>query len=802
MKTLDRYVIREILPPLFLSLLIFTFTLTLPPIMDYLETLVSKGVPWGTAVRIMLTLIPQALGLTIPMSLLVGLLVGLGRMSGDREAVALLACGVSPYRLLRPALMVAGTLGAIHLYVMLQAIPDANQAFRQLTYDVVSQQVENDVRPQVFFQNFPNRILYVRDIPKTGGGWKDVLVAETNRPDGTTLVSMANRGRLILDRDKQTVDLMLEDGVQYSSRGIDGKAIETLRFTDLQVKLDPKSVFQNLQQPRGLPEMSVAALQAQAAGKLKDHFPAHQEMFYIQQKFSFPAACLVFAIIGIALGLSVARDGKMAGFVVGIAVIFLYYILLYLAEALAKGFYAGPDGWTRPLIVAQLARWVPNIILLPFGILALIWRARWAEGRIPFRSIVRLQNVAGAWLNRHRGSSDTETDGDAAGSATPAPNAQSNGRRRGRVVIVVRVPRLSWLMPNILDRYIGAMYLRSVALAFAALLGIFYIGTFIDKTEKLFKGQASSGMVFQLLAFMTPQFIYYVIPMSVLLGVLITFGMLSRTSELSVMKACGISLYRIAAPLFVLSLGWSAILYGLEQRVMAQANERADALDSQIRGRPPRTANPLNRRWVVGRNGDIYHYTEFDRHKKALVNLEVYTLASNEWRLARETFTKTAAFDGQQWTAGPGWEQTFAGKGAWTQFATKPLALEPPDYFEMQQPLAEMMTVPELKRYIDELSASGLNVTPQRIELQKKLAFPFATVVMTLLAIPFGMTAGKRGALYGIGIGIVLALTYWTAGTAFAAVGKAGILSPIMAGWAPNLLAAGSAAYLLLTART
>src|SRR3954453_11351407 len=439
MKTLDRYVIREILPPLFLSLLIFTFTLTLPPIMDYLETLVSKGVPWGTAVRIMLTLIPQALGLTIPMSLLVGLLVGLGRMSGDREAVALLACGVSPYRLLRPALMVAGTLGAIHLYVMLQAIPDANQAFRQLTYDVVSQQVENDVRPQVFFQNFPNRILYVRDIPKTGGGWKDVLVAETNRPDGTTLVSMANRGRLILDRDKQTVDLMLEDGVQYSSRGIDGKAIETLRFTDLQVKLDPKSVFQNLQPSRGLPEMSVAALQAQAAGKIKEHLPAHQEMFYIQQKFSFPAACVVFAIIGIALGLSVARDGKMAGFVVGIAVIFLYYILLYLAEALAKGFYAGPDGWTRPLIVAQLARWVPNIILLPFGILALIWRARWAEGRIPFRSIVRLTNAASASLNRRR-------EGAVPPGEPGAPDARSPSRPRG-VVVVIRVPRLAWLAP-------------------------------------------------------------------------------------------------------------------------------------------------------------------------------------------------------------------------------------------------------------------------------------------------------------------------------------------------------------------
>ena len=107
LKTLDRYVIREILPPLLLSLLIFTFILSIQPTVEYLEALVAKGVPWRTAMKMLLTLSPQALGLTIPMSLLVGVLIGLGRMSGDREAVALLACGVSPYRLLRPILMVA-----------------------------------------------------------------------------------------------------------------------------------------------------------------------------------------------------------------------------------------------------------------------------------------------------------------------------------------------------------------------------------------------------------------------------------------------------------------------------------------------------------------------------------------------------------------------------------------------------------------------------------------------------------------------------------------------------------------------
>jgi LPS export ABC transporter permease LptG len=412
---------------------------------------------------------------------------------------------------------------------------------------------------------------------------------------------------------------------------------------------------------------------------------------------------------------------------------------------------------------------------------------------------VKLTNSAKAWLERRREGTD------AAGAPAPsnaAPRTSEAGPRPRRVVVVVRIPRLSWLSPNILDRYIGAIYLRTAAIAFAALLGIFYIATFIDKTDKLFKGQASTRMVLTLLGYMTPQFIYYVIPLAALLGVLVTFGVLSRTSELSVMKACGISLYRIAAPLLVLSLGWSTILYGLEQRLMAQANERAVELDANIRGIAPRIANPLNRRWVVGRNGDIYHYAQFDQQKKTLSNLEVYAVAKDAWRLATMTFTPSARFDGQQWQASAGWQQTFAGKGAFGTFPSRALPLETPDYFETLQPRADMMSVPQLKRYIDELSASGLNVVPLTIELQKKLAFPFVTVVMTLLAIPFGMTAGKRGTLYGIGIGIVLALSYWIVGGAFAAIGKAGILSPVMAGWAPNILAAGSAIYLLLTART
>src|SRR4029079_19555465 len=149
LRTIDRYVVREVIPPFLLSLVVFTFLLEIPPVMRQLETLVAKGVTWQVAGHIILTLIPQGLGVTIPMSLLTVLLIGLGRLSSDREAVALLACGVSPYRLLRPVLLIAALSTGATMYVMIDAIPDANQTFREITFDIVSKKVENDVRPRV-----------------------------------------------------------------------------------------------------------------------------------------------------------------------------------------------------------------------------------------------------------------------------------------------------------------------------------------------------------------------------------------------------------------------------------------------------------------------------------------------------------------------------------------------------------------------------------------------------------------------------------------------------------------------------
>ena len=130
------------------------------------------------------------------------------------------------------------------------------------------------------------------------------------------------------------------------------------------------------------------------------------------------------------------------------------------------------------------------------------------------------------------------------------------------------------------------------------------------------------------------------------------------------------------------------------------------------------------------------------------------------------------------------------------------MAIEPASYFATQTPEPRYMSYSQLRRFIERLRSSGFDVIEQQVALERKVSFPFVTLIMTLIAVPFAVTTGRHGAMYGIGVGIVLALAYWTTISVFAALGSGGLIAPPLAAWAPNLLFGAGAAYLLLTVRT
>ena len=775
MRTLDRYLIRETIPPFFLALGVLTFVLAINPMLEYAQGLLSKGVPVGTVAFLLATLLPQALGLTIPMAFLTGLLMALGRLSGDRESVALAACGVSPVRLLRPVLALGLIVGGLDMYVLMKAKPDANQAFRATTFRLLSEQGEADIKPRIFFERFPGMVLYVGD---TGaeGGWTDVLLADTSQP-GRPAVTLAESGRLVVDHEQRLVRLVLRHATQYAPGKSDSRVYVTSQQDPLSIRITPEAVFGSGDISRGLAEMGFSDLRREIAAKEAKGISAHNEIMHLQQMFSFPVACLVFALLGLALGLNTRKEGRLAGLTLGLAVILVYYALFGLAEAWTKG-----EAWhNAPHFPAAWARWVPNVALGLLGLLAVWWRTRPPGTGLALPRLARRTRTGRASVRR----------------STAAPT------------LVLRLPAGNLPGPRLLDRYVSGRYLRMAGLAFVSLLALYYIGTFLDLADKLFKGQATPGLLAQYLWYSTPQFTAFVIPIATLVAVLGTIGALTRTGELTVMRACGVSLYRAALPLVLIAVLWSGLLFVLGERVLGESNRQAHTLEDIIRGRAPRTVNVANRNWLVGADGRVYYYAVLESSgvlnstNATLHGLSVFDVGARPYRLLAHTYATRARYEGGQWIAENGWTQSFRGNDMTRRdFSQTTVALAPIEDFQRAQVDASQMNFWELRDYVRRLGDSGFNVAEQRVNLHRKVAFPLVTVVMTLLAIPFGATTGRKGALYGIGLAVVLAGSYFLLMTFFVAVGSASVLPAPLAAWGANLLFAAGALYMMLSVRT
>ena len=762
MSIIDRYVVRQVLMPFLLGLLVFTFIFIIPPLLDYAERLVAKGVSGPLVAGLMLQLIPQALALTIPMSLLLALLIAFGRLSADREFIAMQACGISLKRLLKPVAMIAVTAWLLTSYVLIVIVPDANQRFLDVVFNVATQRAEGDVKPRVFFDQFPNLVLYVRDIPPQGSGWNGVFMAHT-RSDQTTDVYLAERGYVSIDKEQQRIDLVLERGARHTldvKGNYDVHRFETARFS-----VDPALMFSD-RSSKGIRQMTIAELRAEIGRRERQIDPAtnkpfstHNERGEIYKRFSIPVACLVFGLIGLALGATHRRDGTLGSFVIGIVVVFAYYVPLIIGPALVRGQYIPP--W--------LGAWLPNIVLGALGIVMLAWRDRLADRPFTFHLPRWAQSVR-------------------------APRAR-------------RLPGL-----KILDGYVAGAFVRYATLSAVALLFIFYIATFLELSDKVFKGSVTWLTVLNYFRYSTPEWVYYVLPLAVLLGTLVTIALLTKNSELIVMKACGISIYRLALPMIATAITVGAGLFLLQETILGPSTRRAAELRHIIRGNPPDTFDLLHNRWLVGGRGEIYHYAWMDPRKHVISGLDVYEFTPRMDRLARRSYVHLATYaptgEGDPpdvWKAERAWTRRFDERGDVLDFkevAADQRTLETTSYFEADDPEPRYMGYADLREYTETQRSSGFDVVEQDVWLWRKVAFPFVPLIMTLLAVPFAVSIGRSGAMGGIAVGIALAIGYWVLMSVFAALGAGGALPPVLAAWAPNLFFGSGAIYLLLTVRT
>jgi len=759
MKLLSRSVLREIFPPFLLGFAAYTFILLIRTIVLMADFFVRRSATLWEVMRLVVLSVPWIVVLTLPMAFLLGVLIGIGRLSADSELTALRACGVGPARLYRPTLMAAAALSGLVFLLYNTVLPWANDALTRSMARAAATSVINLVQPRTFREPRPGETLFFDRVGADGRSFEGVFL-KVGQDDREDRVIVARRGALSLEGDALWLDLF--DSTVHDFDATDPSRYRTYRNErqrilfagDIWNEARTRITYEKALRAQSLGEL------LETARRVKGRFPERHRLAWVEihKKFSIPMACFAFAFIGIPLAETSRRAGRGGGFALSLAILVAYYVLISNGETWAQ------DGKLPPAV----AMWLANLLLVGIGFLAMrrvgVERARW---RPP------------ALFRRARGERE---------------------RRERRSLM----PGLL-TFPAILDRYVLKRFFSALLLVLLSVILLSLVVDYSEKVDEVARHRPPLEVVAGYYRYFLLSVTMDTAPFAVLLATLIALGVLSKNNEDTAFRASGVSLYRLGAPILAAMALAAGAAFALGEYVLPLAKQREERFKHRIYGRPAdyglRTISERN--WYYGRDGRIWHREATDPDREILVAPSVFEFDPS-FRLVRRTEAREAAWRGDAWVLRQGWERTFGGpqEVTYRNFLETPVTGDPPAAFARERRTPSEMRFRELQRHARRLQRSGYPTANLETALHAKLARPLLLPIMALLALPFAFRIGKRGALAGVGVGLAVGIAFMIGTTVFTKLGDAGALPPTLAAWSPNVLFATAAAYLLLKVRT
>jgi LPS export ABC transporter permease LptF/LPS export ABC transporter permease LptG len=773
MRILTRYILREVTSHALIGAAIFTFVLFTRDLGRILELVVRASAPLPSVAEIFLYTVPLALTYTIPMSVLVGILIGLSRLAADSEITAMRASGMGVWSFGRVlAIFIAGGW-LLALANGLYLAPWSLAQLGRLEDQLKGSQASYEVQPRVFYEGFPKYVLYVQDVHGAQGGalWKGVFLADVTDPANPS-ITLAREG-ILVPEGQDRLHLHLTNGSSHETDPAqpDHYQISTFQQTDIPIDLASSENKADEQVP--VKAIGTGALRDLAAHA--DPVSARWYLIEFYNRFALPTACLVLAMVGIPLGLSSKKSGKSGGFVLTIVLVFVYYFISLLGVSLAK------QGRVSP----ALGAWLANIVFFAAAVF-LLWQA---ERRPLSLSAIRL-----AWKRDKLPANAPVHDR----RVRRRDNAFERASTRRRV--------FSASFPTLLDDYVLRDFFLYLGMIVAAFLVLLLVFTLFELLGDILHNQTPALVVAEYLLNVSPYLLYSVAPLIMLLAVLITFGLMNRSNEITAMKATGTSVYRIVTPVIAAAAVLAAGLFFADQFYLPHTNKRQEALHNQIKGKPAQTYLRPDRRWIFGQHNDIYYYQFFDADRDQFANLTIFQLDPTAFTITQRIHAERAhwADSMSRWIFEQGWQRILRGSAiadnGYRTFdvSTFPQISETPSYFKKEVKQYSEMNYDELRRYIGDLQQSGFDVVRLRVQLNKKLSYPLITLIMAVLAVPFSLSAAKKGAITGVAVAVGIAVVYTVVSRLFEAMGDISQLPPALAAWSPDLIFALVGAYLIL----
>lgn len=355
-----------------------------------------------------------------------------------------------------------------------------------------------------------------------------------------------------------------------------------------------------------------------------------------------------------------------------------------------------------------------------------------------------------------------------------------------------------------LDRYILREFSRLMGLVFASLVGIYLIVEFFERIDDFVEHNASLANSFLYFLYKVPLIIYQITPIAALFPTILLINQLTRSGELTAIKTSGISLSRTVAPILVMSLLVSALVFVWGDFVVGPSLRRLDYLyEVKIGGGGGKEVQQVNI-WVKTERNEIWNISRFQPREMAMHDIVVFAFDENK-ALKTRTDAEGAIRDKGRWRFKEAFVRNFAdGQIVSTEFfedALLPLRINLSDLrAEPSRPEREGFR--ELMRDVQKRKAAGLQSAIMTVDMHSKLSYPLASFVMVLLGIPFSLGWERSGKMSrGIMLGLIIGASYWVLFFVGISLGHTGLLPPVPAAWGANILLSLTGLYLMLGTR-
>jgi len=345
---------------------------------------------------------------------------------------------------------------------------------------------------------------------------------------------------------------------------------------------------------------------------------------------------------------------------------------------------------------------------------------------------------------------------------------------------------------RILYRYLVREYLKILSLSLSSLVLLYSVILFLQKVDLIIKYQAPFYLIFEYILYKIPEVIFqWTLPYAVLLATLLTLGSLSRHSEITAMKAGGVSLYRITFPLLFLALIISFFSFLGNEYFVPYTNQKTQyLLDVKVRKEQPSSYFKNYKIWY--RSGShIFNIQLLDPEKKILKGLTLYQF-DDRFRCNQRIDAREAKCVNGRWRFFDGTIRNFEASGPIQVIPFQEMEFsltENWESFEKIERESEEMSYTELRAYIEKIRSAGYDATRYLVDLYSKYSYPLLNLIMVLIGVPFALKTGRSGGIaLSIGISVMIGFVYGVTFYIFLSFGKSGILSPFLSSWIPTLL--------------